>query len=194
MQKENKIINSKAFIGKTLVCLISAALLLQGCSGAPSGDPPRNKMPEFADMSNGFEGGGYSFQSRHTRNYSEFGLTLSNVDIGFMGTTEPCVSIALPSAADDSVAFSLVHTYGRFALPLLNEWSKRDRDGVVLDLREQPETNVVPHKTEYLVNCGNNRDIPVVFLWDQFSSQRAAAYAQLFDQLSGIGYRKLSSN
>lgn len=193
MQKRNKILNRNDFAGK-IVGLAFAILLLQGCSGAPSGDPPRNKMPEFADMSNGFEGGGYSFQSRRTRDYSEFGLTLTNVDIGFMGTLESCVSVALPSASDDSVAFNLVHTYGRFALPMLSEWSKRERNGVVLDLREQSQTGVVPHKTEYLVSCGNNRDIPVIFLWDAFSAQRAAAYTQLLDQLSGIGYRKLSSN
>lgn len=194
MYTTRKNVKSQTAVFSLISTLMLYATLMAGCSGTPGAEPQRNKMPEFADLSNGFEGEGYGFQNKSANSYKQFGLTVNDVDVSFMGIRESCVSISLPSAADDSVAFNLVHTYGRFAFPLFNEWSKRERNGVVLDLREQYETGAAPHKAEYLVTCGNNVDIPVIFLWDQSSAQRASGYVRLLDQVMGLNYRRLSSN
>lgn len=186
--------NSTAAVTKGLAVLLLGCMLLESCSGIPGREQQRNKMPEFNDLSNGFEGSGYSFQGSHINNHKEFGLTLSNVDIGFMGTRQSFISVALPSTADDSVAFNLVNTYGRFALPLLNDWAKRERNGVVLDLREPQQIDARPEKTEFVINVANEGNIPLIFLWSQSSAYRAKAYMKLLDQVTGISYRRLPSN
>lgn len=167
---------------------------LQGCGPEPGGEPARNKMPELTNLSNGFEGGGSGFRASKTKDRNEYGLTTVNADMDIMGEREPCVVVSLPSAGMDSVAFILVKTYGVLASPLINEWSKRDRRGVVLDLRENAGSSARSSKTEYMLKSGTGIDIPVVIMWDQRSASRAASYTQTLEHFSGINLQPLSSN
>ena len=170
------------------------AFFLQGCGPEQGGAPARKKVPELTDLSNEFEGNGYEFQTTKTNNINQYGFTSTNANMNFMGEQQSCVVVSLRSAAMDSVAFNLVKTYGILASPLINEWSKRERKGLVFDLRENAGNEIGSSKAEYVLKSTSGIEVPIVFVWDRRSASRAVNYTQILENFSGIDVHLLSSN
>ena len=140
-----------------------------GCAGAGPGRPERKKMPDLTDWALGASPADFPF---HT----------GVIDIG----TASFISVALPDPAYDSAAMGLISSYEPFALPLLTEWAKQERKGVVVDLRSRPDGGM---RADYTVDRSGAFSIPVIFLWDQASAGRAAAYINVLQSLSSVRCR-----
>ena len=137
-----------------------AIVIFLGCAGAGPGRPERKKMPDLTD----------------------FPFHTGVIDIG----TASFISVALPDPAYDSAAMGLISSYEPFAVPLLTEWAKQEGKGVVVDLRSRPDGGM---RADYTIDRSGAFSIPVIFLWDQASAGRAAAYINVLQSLSSVRCR-----
>jgi hypothetical protein len=94
--------------------------------------------------------------------------------------------LAIPDPSRDSTIGSLISTGQSLAPYLLTQLHNQNKAGIVFDLRLSPGSPVI--RQDYLVNSSalNETNLPVVFLSDQYSSGRAAFYAQYLEQFPGI--------
>jgi hypothetical protein len=174
--------NSSSFFKIIAVLLI--AITLYGCGGGGAA-PARKKMPEFNSL-DGIEGGGFSSSNSQPQQGS-FAFAPTNVDMVFEGSQRGFVSIPLPDAGTDSAAISLINTMKPFAMPMLAAWAQQQRNGVVIDLSRHNGVNT--HRTDYVMQKGNDYSIPVVIIWDAASSYRVSLIKSMVDD---VPYLKLN--
>lgn len=112
----------------------------------------------------------------------------SDIEIQSGGTMETFVAVSLPDPANDSLAMNLVNSYKPFALPLLTEWGSQERKGVLIDLRSNASPAI--RREDYVIERADAFSIPVVFLWDPASANRAAAFIGLLQSLPAVHCRR----
>lgn len=135
-----------------------------GCAGGGPARPERKKMPDLTAWE------------------ANFPFHTGVMDIG----TASFLSVALPDPAYDSAAMGLISSYEPFAVPLLTEWATQEGKGVVVDLRSRPDGGM---RADYTIDRSGAFSIPVIFLWDQASAGRAAAYINVLQSLSSVRCR-----
>jgi len=176
--------NYYRFAKQGMILVLAAQLCGCGVGSAPE---PRRKMPDFNTMTDGIE---FSLPFTHqrlenlTQKKSLVPFAITNVDLILNGSLHSFVSVPLLSPGSDSLAYNMINTYKLFAMPLLAQWSRQERNGVLLDLRSK--TGNQQFRADYLIEQSENSAFPVVFLWDNSSSQRAAVYMNLMQELPGV--------
>lgn len=148
--------------------------------------PPRKKMPELNSLS--VPEGEWNLRSKKD---NAFPFATSDVDLMQNGTVRTYLRVSLPAAGDDSAAIQLVNLYRPLAASLLSQWSSTGRDGLLIDLRSMP--GAYHQRADYLVEKRHEYAIPVVFLWDQAASGRAAAMMDLLGNLP-VNSRRISGS
>lgn len=154
-----------AFFG---VLLLSA--LLCSCSGAPS-PKPRKKFPAF----NSFSDFNHSLSfSKSTENYD--GLPFGGTDLDFFsdGKFSSYTYIPMGDAQSDSLVLNLINTYKPFAIPMLSEWSKQYKKGVLIDFRTKHSSFYA--SKEFNLESVGSFSFPVVFIYDGNSAARASLF------------------
>lgn len=173
----------------TTMVLITAALL-QSCT--PNSTATRNKFPEFADSGSGFSNGFMSDpQNKNNDNYG--GMTTSYVTLNYDGVEKQFSCIKLPSASDAQI-LALVSLFKPFAVTLIPQLPAQQKNGFVIDLRSTTVKETNCKRADYLIGNADNPVIPVVFLWDNSSTQRAAAYISQLGDVPGISIQLHSKN
>lgn len=155
----------------TGISLFLLATSLFSCSPGGSGLPQRKKMPEFKSY-DGIEGAVPFSNTTESTPQGAFAFAANNVDLMFNGNMEGFLSVALPNAATDSAAVSLINTVKPFALTMLSTWAQQQRHGVVIDLSSH---NGEVFRTDYLLQKTNDFSIPIVVMWDRPSQYRVAS-------------------
>ncbi|MGE7775532.1 hypothetical protein [Chitinophaga caseinilytica] len=158
-------------------CLLLAGVAA-GCSGGAGLPKSRNKLPE-PDFPGGqkqecsFASGNPAFAS---------GFAEGMVDLSIDGTGASWLTVPLPDASYDSLAFSLAETYRPIAGPMINQWAGSNDNGIVLDLRAGDQAT---QRADFSVKTPV-RSISVVLLWDRSSAFRASAYLRTLQTVPGI--------
>lgn len=164
----------------------SAFLLISSFLYSCTQVPQRKKMPGYL-QSQSFEDED-PFQTGNRYNIAGLELTAAPVDIVSGGRMEKYISIPLPDASYDAMVTNLFQSYKLLAVPLLTEWAKQGRNGVVLDLRSN--TAQSGSQTGYSLQKGSDFSIPVIFIWDAGSASRATSLMQLAQDIPGVDFRK----
>lgn len=166
--KKNKYSFTRSIInGSVALSLLS---IIIGCS--PTGAPkPRKKFPEFSSF--GEFNSSLSF-SRPSENYD--GLPFGGADLEFYsnGKFSSYVYIPMGDAESDSLVINLINTYKPFAIPMLSEWNKQNKKGVLIDFRPRPGSSY--SSSEFNLESSGSFSFPVVFIYDGNSALRASAF------------------
>jgi len=165
--------NREKFFGLVKVSGMFLAIMAVVSCAPGGGSTSRKKMPGFSSVS-GFESP-MPFEGRNASSKlssGDFAFTTNNVDMMLDGNLHEFVSVALPNAANDSLAISLVNSFKPMALPLLTSWAARQKQGVVIDLSSHTQA---AHRTDYTLEKPGDFLIPVVIIWDAASAARVGA-------------------
>jgi hypothetical protein len=143
--------------------------------------PPRKTLPSLS-ITDEIEGAYTPFQKDYPESNDVYAFNTSNVDMVTGGTTQACISIPMSDAGSDSAIIHLLDTYKPFAIPLLSQWSKQGRNGVVLDFRSANSKVLgdAGGRADYIMEKENSFSVPVIFLWDKTSESRALGYMTIF--------------
>jgi len=141
-----------------------------GCAGGGPNKPERKKMPDLASWG-------------PATGTADFPFHTGDIDIQSGSGTVSFLEVALPDPAYDSVAMGLIASYEPFAVPLLTEWAKQAGKCVVIDLRSRPDGSL---RADYTIDRPGAFSIPVIFLWDQASAGRAAAFIEVLQTLPSV--------
>lgn len=161
----------------TTACLLMAGVL-QACGGGAGLPKSRNKLPEPELPSGGKK------ECRFAEADAGFvsGFDMGMVDLSIDAAGASWLTVPLPNASYDSLAFSLAETYRPIAEPMIYQWAGSNDNGIVLDLRaNKHEAQRAAFSVETPV-----RSIPVVLLWDRSSALRASAYLRTLQTVPGI--------
>lgn len=174
----------------TGISLFLLAATLFSCGPTGGGVPQRKKMPELNSY-DGIEGAVPFGNTSDAPAQGSFAFATSNVDLMINGTIQGFVSIALPNAANDSAAVSLINNVKPFALTVLSTWAQQQRHGVVIDLSSH---NSEVFRTDYLLQKPNDFAIPIVVMWDRLSQYRVASIKALVGDVSSVTLSCTSGN
>jgi len=147
---------------------------------ACDGRPARKKLPDFTSLQ-GWED-----------------LPLAKTEKQFFFTSDTTImegsrlvnflSISLPDPMYDSLAISMATSYKPLAATLIEQWSKKEKKGVLIDLRNKAGND--DRRANFLVkkNLPDNANIniPVVLIWDRASAYRADYLIKLMSSMPEI--------
>lgn len=168
--------------------LMGMGTVLSGCAG--SGGSTRKKMPEFNDDGNAFEYGQPFHTNRTERSTYGLGFTTSNVDMMSDGSLALCTAVSIPPAADEQV-MNLLSVYKPLAGSLILQWSKQQRNGVVLDFRTKG--GYEQERADFRIDGSDHTGVPVIFLWDKQSSVRASTYMSMLTGFPDLPVTRVNS-
>jgi hypothetical protein len=169
---------------------VIVAGMLYGCGGGAA-LPTRKKMPEFSSY-DGFESAVPFSSHSNEVNHSSFAFATSNVDLMLNGNMQGFVAVALPTAANDSAAVSLVNTIKPFAMPMLTAWALQQRHGVMIDLSSHTGSEI--HRSDYLLQKQGDFSIPVVVIWDGMSAARLGVLKGIVQDMPAVTLSCTSGN
>jgi hypothetical protein len=175
--------NSQTFLVVFFVTC-AAGLLIGGCMPA---EPTRKKLPVLLS-NDGIESGFGFGVKKQEKSWSGYGFTVSNTELSVNGLVQPCVSVSMPDAESDVQAMNLLAMYKPFAVTMLTEWSKQNRNGVVVDMR----SNILLEgsRADYMVEKQDLFSFPLIFLWDNYSAARASSYMSVLNDVPGVKIRR----
>jgi hypothetical protein len=162
--------------------ILFAGFFQTGCM--PGVSPERKKMPGYLQY-DAFESN-YPFSSKLESMQGGLGFATEEVDLSGNGKNQHCIAVPLPDASFDAMVISMFESYKMFAIPLLTEWGKQNRNGVILDLRANREQT--GSRSDYMLEKSGEFSIPVMLIWDEASANRAHTFTQMLQNLSGINF------
>lgn len=171
-------------IGIAVSIMLTA--LMYGCQ-ADSKKPERKKMPELAGYNGFYDGGlnpGYS--------QGETGFFAENITLQTANGPQNFFSIPLPDASADSLAINLVNSVKPFALPLLNQWAREHKGGVLLDL--STHHHGASYQSNFNLRQEGGFSIPVIICWDKASAYRLAEVKALVQTMPAINLNFISGD
>ena len=171
----------KISIARTALVLL-IALLLQNCTPDVA---KRNKYPEFTNSNNG-RYDGFMPDMQNTNNYG--GLTTSYINLSYDGVEKQFTCVKL-DAANDLQILGLISLFKPFAGTLIPQLPAQQKSGIVIDMRGTTTDETNHKRADYLIGNADGSGIPVVFLWDNSSSQRAAAYMAQLGDVPGLSVK-----
>lgn len=157
---------------------IANSLLWTGCSGLPMGEAPERK--KMLDLTSGDNDGECNYTSLQTLAATNNAFPYSVQQVGNM------LTVSLPENAYDSMAINTLEQVKPFALPLLMQWAQQ-RKGITLNLSGTGSHE--QQRVEYRLESPGMPAIPVVLLYDRWSSGRAATVLQLVRSVPGLQCR-----
>ncbi|HTR28568.1 MAG TPA: hypothetical protein VMH27_04830 [Puia sp.] len=96
--------------------------------------------------------------------------------------------LAIPDPARDSTIGTLIATGENLAPYLLNELHQLNKSGIVIDLRLAQGTPTIRQDYQVTSTALKASNLPIVFLWDQYSADRAAYFTRYVEQFPGISW------
>jgi hypothetical protein len=96
--------------------------------------------------------------------------------------------LAIPDPTHDSAIGTLISTGESLAPYLLAELHQLNKAGVVIDLRLSDKSPTIRQDYQVTSNTLKESNFPVVFLWDQDASARAAFFTQYLQQFPNISW------
>lgn len=165
-------------------CGALCLLLFTGCGQGPE-KTPRKKMPEFTSFAEWSSSGACMAGANE-------GLPFGVGELELMagGRLQGFTYIAMSDPASDSLVMNLINTYKPFAIPMLTQWYKQEKKGVLIDCRT--ETRGAYETAEYRVEAGSAFSIPVVFVWNRFSAERAAWLTNALQSYTAVSCRQIT--
>ncbi|RFZ90231.1 hypothetical protein D0C36_20755 [Mucilaginibacter conchicola] len=165
---------------------------IAGCEGGTPSLPTRKKMPELNNYNDAFEGG-YTFgHSDSKADKNHYGFTTSNVDLNYGSVSRPFVQFDLPDSSTDSATVSLLQNLKPFALPLLANFARRQRNGVAIDLTLSPSKE--KQRTDFLLEQQDGFSIPVVIFYDKSTAYRMNEIKALAAQMPTLRLNPVTIN
>ncbi len=163
----------------------AVGMLIGGCMPA---EPTRKKLPVVLS-SDGIESGpGFGIKRMHDKSWSGYGFAVSNTELSINGLPQSCVRVSMPEAENDVQTMNLLAMYKPFAVTMLTEWSKQNRNGVVVDMRANPLLD--GSRADFMVEKQDVFSFPLIFLWDAYSATRASAYMSMLNDVPGVSVKK----
>lgn len=107
--------------------------------------------------------------------------------------TDDFVAVSLPDPALDSLATQLVLSQAPMAASLLKQWSTAVRKGICIDLRTGTDGSAGDHREDFTLQIPEGPSLPVVFLWDGTSAQRAESFIELLRSTTTIDFQTADS-
>lgn len=178
------------FSHRSVSPVLWAILLLSGILQACSGRPARKKMPDLTDLSLALEG----IASDSKAATDEWPFYTSDTLILEGRQTANFLAVTLPFPTRDSVLWEMVKSWSVLSGPLLSEWAKMGKDGVLIDLRTHAGASV--ERADYILESHPqaSHSIPIVLLWDAGSRNRAAYFTVACQSLPEWGIRLVGTS
>ena len=160
------------------ILLVVPVLLLGACSGGVP-KPERKKMPELNSFSSQWE---ISYNTQPEA--FSFPLRTSYVDLLQEGKATTFLAVNFSDNNFDSLALSLAGSYKSIAPTLLQQWAQQQKGtGILIDLRYA--ASVQTQRSEYVLES-NGVSLPVIFLYDQASANRASTFISVLQSVPTI--------
>jgi hypothetical protein len=149
--------------------------------------PERKKMPELSGYDGFYDGG-----LNPGADQGEAGFAAENITIETADGPQNFINIPLPDASTDSLAINLVNDVKPFALPLLNNWAREHKSGILLDLSKHH--NGTSNEGNFILRENGGFTIPVIIRWDQASAYRLAEVKALIQTMPAINLNFISGD
>jgi hypothetical protein len=170
-----------------LATLLMLTTLMYGCESGSNKKPERKKMPELVGY-DGFYDGGFNPGGEQLK----AAFAGENVTIETASGPQNFVSIPLPDASLDSLAVNLLNSIKPLALPLLNNWAREHKSGVLLDLCARHTGS--GYQGNFTLNGLSGFALPVIIRWDRASAYRLTRLNALVQNMPAISLNFISGD
>lgn len=162
---------------RMIYCLLLAACF-QGCAPRGPAKHDRKKVPNLDELGVG------DYTPEESLTAPGVPFTVHHVDVQTADGIAPYVAVSLPDETFDTLAMNLVRNNVKMAVPLLADWASREKEGLLIDLRNTSSGQ--GHRQDFLIGDGRQFSVPVVFLWDVASSDRAARFMRVLNAVPNL--------